>query len=245
GGFGRGPYPDYRAFSLREYGNRVGIFRLMERFARVGLKASLAVDGNVASTRRPLLARALALGWDLLGHGVSITEVISERLSASQERDYLQRALAPLRAVPGRTVLGWHGAEYGQSSRTLALLAEEKIAYMLDWPHDERVVKMSTPAGTMLSLPMSADLDDVMAHWHRRISMARWVGAILDSVERLSRDGGDGEGRLLILNLHPWLMGQPYRISHLDDLLAGLLRRDDLWLATTDEIASHALRNST
>ena len=239
GGFGRGPYPDYRAFSMREYGNRVGAFRLMEVISQAGLKATLAVDSNVASTRSEVVKAAMTLGWDLAGHGVSVTEVISEHLSDAQERDYLRRSLEPLQAMSNRRIAGWHGAEYAQSSRTPALLVQQGIEYMLDWPHDERVVPMRTQSGPILSLPMTADLDDVMAHWHRKISMQRWTRCVLDAVERLATDGLAG-GRLLILNLHPWLMGQPYRSSHLTELLDTVVRRQDIWFTTTDAIAAHA-----
>ena len=239
GGFGRGPYPDLRAFSMREYGNRVGAFRLMQVIADAGLTATLAADGSVAAARGAVVDAALKLGWDVAGHGTSVTEVIGEHLTEQQERDYLRRALEPLRVATGRAVHGWHGAEYAQSSRTPTLLAEQGIRYMLDWPHDERVVPMRTDAGTILSLPMSADLDDVMAHWHRKVSMPRWVRSVSDAVDRLCMDGRSG-GRLLVLNLHPWLMGQPYRSSYLAELLATLRLRDDVWFTTTDQIAAHA-----
>jgi peptidoglycan/xylan/chitin deacetylase (PgdA/CDA1 family) len=238
GGFGRGPYPDYRAFSMREYGNRVGVFRLIDTLQRFGWRASLAVDGTVARTRPEVVEAALAAGWDLVGHGLSVTEVIGEHLSEAQEKEYLERSLAPLRAF-GRKVGGWHGAEYGQSSRTLPLLLQAGIDYMLDWPHDERVVPMRTDAGTILSIPMSADLDDVMAHWHRKISMQRWLRSVHDAVDRLALDGQQG-GRLLVLNLHAWLMGLPYRASYLEELLQALAQRQDVWCTTTDAIAACA-----
>ncbi len=240
GGFGRGPYPDYRAFSMREYGNRVGAFRLMDVITKAGFKATLAADGGVAATRSEVVQAALALGWDIAGHGTSVTEVIGEHLTEEQEREYLDRSLQPLRALTGRGIRGWHGAEYAESSRTLGLLAREGIGYVLDWPHDERPVPMATPHGTVLSLPMSADLDDVMAHWHRKIPMPRWRLSVQDAVERLCSDGRKG-GRLLILNLHPWLMGQPYRSSHLAELLDALRSRTDVWFTTTDAIAAHAI----
>ena len=239
GGFGRGPYPDYRAFSMREYGNRVGVFRLMELIRQVGMKATLAVDASVATTRTEVLLAARSLGWDIVGHGVSVTEVIGEHLDESQERDYLRRALSPLAELAGLPIQGWHGAEYAQSTRTPALLVEAGVRYMLDWPHDERVVPMSTANGPIFSIPMSADLDDVMAHWHRKISMHRWRRSVLDAVDRLCADGRQG-GRLLVLNLHPWLMGQPYRASHLEELLGALAERQDVWFTTTDAIAAHA-----
>ncbi|WP_439589160.1 polysaccharide deacetylase family protein [Hydrogenophaga sp.] len=240
GGFGRGPYPDYRAFSMREYGNRVGAFRLMDLFSRHGLRATLAADAFVAQHRRPVIERALNLGWDLAGHGLSVTDVISSRMSEERERDYVAESLRALQSASGRTVKGWHGPEYGESARTPRLLAEAGVRYLMDWPHDERPVPLDTGSGVVLSLPMSADLDDVMAHWHRRIPMHRWVQCVIDAVERLAMDGAHG-GRLLLLNLHPWLSGQPYRVSYLNELLGQLTRRTDIWFTTTDEVAARSV----
>ncbi len=239
GGFGRGPYPDYRAFSMREYGNRVGVFRLMDVLSAHGLRATLAADAFVARHRRPVVERALALGWDLAGHGLSVTDVISSRMPEERERDYIGEALHALRSASGRAIAGWHGPEYGESARTPRLLAEAGVRYLLDWPHDERPVPLHTGAGTVLSLPMSADLDDVMALWHRKIPMERWVRAVLDAVDRLALDGARG-GRLLVLNLHPWLSGQAYRATYLDELIARLTRRSDVWFTTTDELAARS-----
>jgi allantoinase len=86
---------------------------------------------------------------------------------------------------------------------------------------------------------MSVDLDDVMAHHHRKISMQQWKCSVTQAVEVLAAEGRQG-GRLLILNLHAWLMGQPYRTSHLAELLASLSQRNDVWFTTTDAIAAHA-----
>jgi peptidoglycan/xylan/chitin deacetylase (PgdA/CDA1 family) len=238
GGFGRGPYPDCRAFSMRDYGSRVGIFRLIESFRRFGLKASLAADAFTAQHRPQLVEAALREGWDLLGHGASGTHVISSRMGEAEERDYIAASVAALTQLCGRPVLGWHGPEYGQSARTPRLLAELGLRHLLDWPCDERPVPMKVPQGTMLAIPMSADLDDVLAHWQRKISMQRWVASVLDAVDRLAIDGRRDGGRSLVLNLHPWLMGQPYRTTHLVELLQALARRDDIWHATTDDIAA-------
>jgi allantoinase len=240
GGMGRGPYPDFRAFSMREYGNRVGFFRVLDALDRHGFRASLAADAGVASRCPEVVRAALDRGWDLVGHGLSVTEALCETMAEDAERDYIARSLAALRGF-GAEVAGWHGIEYAQSSRTLPLLAAQGVRYMLDWPHDERVVPMATANGPVLSLPMSADLDDVMAHWHRKIAMGPWVRSVLDAVDQLASDGRTG-GRLLVLNLHPWLTGQPYRSSYLAELLAALAKRDDVWFSGTDAIAAHAAR---
>jgi allantoinase len=236
GGFGRGPYPDIRAFSVRDYGSRVGFFRICDALSKYGIKATLAVDAHTVINRPVIVETALSKGWDVMGHGLSGTHVVSSLMTESEERVYIAESLAPLTRLCGKAIEGWHGPEYGQSANSPRLLAESGIRYLLDWPNDDRPVPMRVPSGSMLAIPMSADLDDVYAHWNRKVSMAQWVLSVKDALQQLSRDGHEN-GTLLVLNIHPWLMGQPYRTSYFTELLEMILKRDDVLLATPGEIA--------
>ncbi|MBN9006048.1 MAG: polysaccharide deacetylase family protein [Rhizobiales bacterium] len=238
GGFGRAPYPDVRAFSQREYGNRVGVFRVIDAFDKSGLSATAAVDASSAR-RYPYLVRQFReRRWPIIGHGYSVTQVISNNMTVEQEREYLRDSLAQVESQAGTRLKGWHGPEYGESEWTPALLAELGVNYLLDWPNDEQPYVMRTPSGPIISLPIALELDDVVAHYHRRISMKRWKQAVLDAVDQLSNDGTQS-GRLLILNLHPWLIGHPHRIGYLEELLAEIASRKDVWKATTEQLVDH------
>jgi allantoinase len=238
GGFGRAPYPDVRAFSQREYGNRVGIFRVMEALDRHAIKPTIALDASIASRYPYLVTEFKRRDYELAAHGFSITRVISSQLSEDDERAYIRDALDLIEKATGTRPAGWHGPEYGESERTIALLAELGLSYVLDWPNDEQPYLMRAAAGSIVSLPMALELDDVIAHYHRRIPMARWVLAVQDAVDQLVSDSATS-GRHLVLNLHPWLIGQPHRISYLEEVLAALAARSDLWIATAGQIVSH------
>jgi allantoinase len=131
---------------------------------------------------------------------------------------------------------GWHGPEYGESAQTPAILAELGLRYVLDWPNDEQPVAMTTPNGSIVSIPMPIDFDDVYALFHRKITAARWQRAIQEGVEQIVMDSAHG-GRLLVVNLHPWLTGHPSRIGYVEAFLEFLTRHDRLWLTTTGDIA--------
>jgi allantoinase len=238
GGFGRAPYPDVRAFSQREYGNRVGIFRVMEALDRHAIKATVALDASIASRYPYLVAEFQRRNWELAAHGFSLTRVISSHLSEDEERAYIRNALDLIEKATGTRPAGWHGPEYGESERTVALLAEFGLSYVLDWPNDEQPYSMHAPTGSIVSLPMALELDDVVANYHRRIPMARWVRAVQEAVDQLVSDSA-ASGRHLVLNLHPWLIGQPHRISYLEEVLAALAARTDLWIATAGQIVTH------
>lgn len=239
GGFGRGPYPDFRSYSHREYGNRVGVFRMLELFARHGIRATAAIDAGVARTRRAIVDACMRQGWEIAAHGNAVTQVLSSALTDAEERSQVGEALDALAQASGARPAGWHGAEYGESARTPEILAAHGVKYVLDWPNDEQPYAMHTAAGPLLSMPMLVDFDDVFAHWYRKLTMARWVRSIAEALDRLLEDGRT-RPRMLLVNLHPWLSGQPWRISYLDEVLQDVRRRDGIWLATAGEIASAA-----
>ena len=238
GGFGRGPYPDFRNYSARAYGNRVGIYRILEALDQYNIKASVAFDALTATLCPQLLPHISRRGLEIIAHGQSATRVISSRMSEAQEREYIRSTLETIKAATGISPAGWHGPEYGESARTPALLAEQGIQYLLDWPNDEQPITMTTQHGRITSVPMLIDLDDVYAQTQRKLTPARWRQCIEHAVERMIADGPDGHARAVVINLHPWLSGHPFRIGHVEALFETLAQRDDIWLDTPGKIAA-------
>jgi peptidoglycan/xylan/chitin deacetylase (PgdA/CDA1 family) len=237
GGFGRGPYPDFRVYTARAYGNRVGVFRLFDALDRYGMSATVAVDALTAKYCPAVAEQAIKRGYEIAGHGQAVTRVISAHMNEAEERDYIANSLATLEAATGRRPIGWHGPEYGESARTPTLLAELGVQYVLDWPNDEQPYAMTTERGAITSVPVAIDCDDVFSHFHRRITMRRWVQCVIDAIDRLAQDGCNS-GRLLVLNVHPWLMGHPYRVTYFEEVLKYVAARRDTWIATTGDIAA-------
>lgn len=237
GGFGKGPYPDFRNYSARAYGNRVGIFRVFEALDRHAIRAGVAIDALTATHCPQLIPHIKRRGFEIIAHGQSISRMISSRMSDAQESDYISSTLATIESTTGVRPLGWHGAEYGESTRTPALLAKLGIQYVLDWPNDEQPVRMSTPHGPLLSIPMLIDFDDVYALFHRKLPIARWQRAVKEGLAQIVEDATDS-GRLLVLNFHPWLTGHPFRITFVEAMLEHLTQQQHLWLTTTGEIAA-------
>jgi peptidoglycan/xylan/chitin deacetylase (PgdA/CDA1 family) len=241
GGFGYAPYPDVRAFSQREYGNRIGVFRIIEALRSRQMPATVATDANVARRYPAMIDEFRKLGWEIAGHGISATQVISDKMNEDRERTYIAESLDAVERAGGVRPRGWHGPEYGESLRTPALLAEMGVRYLLDWPNDEQPYVMNTPAGEIVSIPMALELDDVVSCHHRRISSSRWRQAVSEALDQLSADAKSGRARHLVLNLHPWLIGQPHRIGYLEDVLDDVRARSDVWVTTAAELVESYL----
>jgi peptidoglycan/xylan/chitin deacetylase (PgdA/CDA1 family) len=156
-------------------------------------------------------------------------------MSEEEERAYIDEAIATLREATGQAPAGWSGAEYGESARTPQLLAQAGIRYVCDWANDEQPYRMTTAAGELYALPVMVELDDAFALRDRSFGVDDYCGQLEDAFDTMYRDAAIS-GRVLAINLHPWLMGQPFRAEFLDQALGHMVRRAGVWRATGSDI---------
>lgn len=243
GGLAPRPFPDYVRFSHREYGHRVGMFRVLDVLERNHIRPTVAMDAFTAEHYPYLVRHCLARGCEIIGHGIAVTRMLTSHMSEIEEREYIRESIATLRRATGKVPVGWFSPEYGESARTPQLLAEAGIRYVCDWTNDDQPYSMNTPQGSLSALPIMLELDDINALWDRRVAIDRYAELLYEGFETLYRDGA-ATGRLLVLNLHPWLIGQPFRIRYLSEVLSKIVRRQGIWLATGSEIIEWYRRHS-
>ena len=235
GGYGASPFPDVTRWSHREYGHRVGIFRLLDLLDKHGIKATVAMDLLTAQNYAYLVRHCQQRGCEIIGHGISVSQLITSNMSESEERDYITSAVGGIAEATGAAPRGWLGPEYGESSRTPGLLAQAGIRYVCDWTNDEQPFPMKTPEGGLLALPVMLPLDDVNALWDRRVTIGKYVEMIKESFDTIYAEGA-ANGRLMVLNFRPWLMGQPFRVRYLAAALEYMVGHEGVWAATGSEI---------
>ncbi|MGF1595344.1 MAG: polysaccharide deacetylase family protein [Acidimicrobiales bacterium] len=222
GGFGPLPFPDYVKHTHREYGHRVGIFRLLDLLERHSIPPLVAIDALTVE-RYPWLARHVhERGCELVGHGISLSRMISSRMSEEEERAYIHTSLDAVAGVTGARPEGWFGIEYNESERTPALLAEAGVRYVCDWVNDEQPYPMHVPSGALWSVPLLLTADDAHTMGTRRVPIDRYCRLLVESAEVMADDGG----RHLFIALHPWLSGQPFRARELAGALAAIMELD-------------------
>jgi allantoinase len=225
-------HPDYRTWTQREYGNRVGIFRVLDVLDRYQIKATVAVNASAAERYPYLIAQCRKRGYEFIGHGSHATRMLTSRMSEAEERTAIGDALDVLQKATGTRPRGWHGQDYGESARTPVLLAEAGLDYVCDWPNDDQPYSM-TVGRPFVSIPSQPEWDDVQQLWLRRLPMPRWPDIVAEAFETLHEEGG----RSFCLSLHPWLIGMAHRIRYLDMALERLSAHGQVWQATAGEIA--------
>ncbi|MDZ5649466.1 polysaccharide deacetylase family protein [Nitrospirillum sp. BR 11828] len=220
------PYPDLRHYTTRDYGNRVGAYRLLTVFRKLGLRATFAIQGAVAE-RYPALVRDVAAdGHAICAHGWDTDSLHHSALPADLEQSYIGRTLDALSAVTGRRPDGWISPARAEGFHTPARLAAAGIRWFADWAHDDLPTAFHTEAGDLTALPLSNELDD----WQILIAHARpeqeWVTQVSDAADwLLAEAAAQSSPRLLTLTIRPYVSGLPYRVKALRDSLANVLKR--------------------
>ena len=235
GGSAPRAFPDYARLSHREYGHRVGVFRVLDVLDKYGIKATVAMDALTAENYPYLVSHCLDRGCEVIGHGISVSRMITSNMSLEEEDEYIRASIDTLTRATGSAPQGWLGPEYGESTRTPQLLAQAGLRYVCDWANDEQPYPMKTDEGQLFALPVMLELDDVIALAHRRVTIDSYGSMLKQAFDTMYRDGSSN-GRLMVLNLHPWLIGQPFRIGVLDDAFGHIMRRQGVWAATGSEI---------
>lgn len=237
GGLIKLPDPDYLRLTHREYGHRVGIFRILDILDGHGIPPTIAMDAMTAEHYPWLVDHCVGRGCEIIGHGVAASRLITSKMSEEQEIDTIARSIDAIADATGTRPTGWFSPEGVESTRTPALLASAGIDYVCDWPNDEQPYAMTVPEGTLTSLPLFLEVDDEHALWTRRMRLDDWRQMLLETAETLHQDGARS-GRSLMLTLRPWLTGQPFRAPVLDEALGQISGLGPIWKASGSELAA-------
>jgi allantoinase len=229
-------YPDLRHYTLRDYGNRVGIFRIMQALDRHGIRASVAVNAAVARRYPTLVQECRQRGWEIIANGLDMDHLHHGGLAPEDERRLIADTLDVLRAASGRSVRGWLSPAKSESSATLDLLAAAGVDYVCDWVNDDMPYAMRTTGRVLHAMPHPVDIDDYTILVQNHHTENDFRDQLCDQFDFLYRESATQGGRVMAISLHPWVIGQPYRIKALEDALEHMLRHRGVWAATGGEI---------
>ncbi len=230
------PYPDYRHYTNRDYGNRVGIFRILTELTRRKLSASVAVNAAIAGRYPSLVSEIAGHGHEIVAHGVDAAAIHHSGLSIEEETAMVQHALDALRRASGQAVTGWLSPGRAESFNTPDILAASGVTYVCDWANDDMPYAMRVQQGEMFAMPQAYETDDRTVLLDFRHTEEDWLQQVKDRFDVLYRESGRYGGRIMSLPVHAWVMGIPSRISYFRQALDYMLGHDAVWPATGAEI---------
>jgi allantoinase len=230
------PYPDLRHYSLRDYGNRVGIYRLLAAFDRYRVQPTFAFNTRLAERYPALLKTILERGDEILCHSWSMDTAHAGGVDPAAEAELVKRALGRLRELSGRDIRGWISPGRIESALTPELIKAEGIEYFSDWVNDDMPYAFRTRNGPLWAMPLSTELEDRFVLLDKLHPAASWAEQVCDACDLLLQEAAREGGRILSLSLHPWVLGQPHRIKYLEQALEYISAQPGVWSASAGEI---------
>ncbi|PWD49923.1 polysaccharide deacetylase [Serinibacter arcticus] len=231
----RTPHPDVQMYSYKDYGNRVGLWRMADLLDELDIRATVSLNMAVMDHFPEVATLIRDLRWKVMSHGIYNTR-FSYGLTEVEERAWLIDTIESLHRHTGLTLRGMLGPAISGTLRTPDLMAELGLIYHTDWAHDDVPVPLAVQEGRLISVPYSFDLNDAPLFGANHDS-AYFVEIAKRQFDTLYREGG----KVMCLALHPFLFGQPHTIGDLCEILRYITGHDDVWMTTADDIAEHYL----
>jgi len=229
--------PDVMNFSWRDWGNRVGAWRLRDMFLGLGFAPSLLINTVLYDHAPDLITAFREIGAPIVAHGRSNAEA-QAGLAQAAETALIWEARDAIAANEGKPPAGWLGPWISETEHTPDLLQEAGFQYVLDWAMDDQPVWLRTRAGQLLSVPYPQELNDANAVVLRQTTGADFADMIVAQFDEMMEHGGD-QALVLGIALHAHVSGQPFRLRALRQALRHVAaQRDKVWLTDTDRIAA-------
>lgn len=235
----RGAAPDLVNAAWRDYGNRVGVFRLFDRLAGIGIRPAMLLNTNVYHEAPEVLAAARAVGAEIVGHGRSNSDSLTA-LPAGTEAAYVAEVASRIAAEEGAAPGGWSSPWLAHTPTSLESLSAAGYRYLLDLRLDDQPVWLKTEAGRILAIPYAAELNDSTTMIGRQMDAQGFADMIRDEAEDLLMSK---QPVVMSVVLHSFISGQPWRLRPVAKALTEIAAMDGVWCTTPSEIHSAVLAN--
>lgn len=226
--------PDVINYAWREYGMRVGLWRVADVLDAAGIKASVALNSAICETFPKAMEQMKKRGWEFMGHGTTNSENLAG-LALEKEREVIQHVLKTIEQSTGKKVRGWLGTGLTETYNTLDILAEEGVTYCGDWNSDDQPYPMKVKKGKMISIPYCMEINDLPLFLRKNYTGEQYYKSLIDQFDTLYADSAK-HSRVMGIPLHPMITGQPLRIKYLQQAIAYIKKHERVWFATAGEI---------
>lgn len=238
-----GNVADWPNYSWREYGQRVGIWRMMDLFDKFNLRASCTTNAKTCLERRPIIDAAKERGWELVAHNYVQTELLTNyTFDRDKEKEIIGRTLDVYSKVVGKPAKGWLSSSMRCTTNTPEILTEYGLIFQADWLNDDQPFVVHTAKGPLVQIPYTNECNDFATFFRRGMTTRESFDVFKTQFDVLYHEGAK-TGMLMNVGLHPHVIGQPFRIPALTDFLSYIKTFDDVWVATREEIAEWYLQH--
>ncbi len=228
----------HSVYSYRDYGNRVGFWRMMDMFREMDIPLEHQLNTAIYDHHPDIVERIREHGDEILGHGHTNSDE-QGGLSEAEERKLIQDCTARITKEEGRAPAGWMSPWLSNSNQSLDLLSEAGYSYVMDWTSDDQPVWAKTRSGKILLMPYPVETNDNRALVWYRYSSKEFTDLIIDSFDEMLQQSKH-QPLVCPISLHPFVVGRPYRMRELRRAFEHIQKyRDQIWLTRPGDICRH------
>lgn len=232
-----GNVADFPNYSWREYGQRVGIWRMYDLFDELGVQASCTTNAVTFERRKEMVEACLERGWELLAHNYEQGELLTKFAhDIDKERDVIGRSIAMYEKHVGKRPKGWLSSSLRGTLNTPAILAKEGFRFYCDIMNDDQPFMIQTEHGPIVSVPYSNEINDFTILTRRGHTTNEFRDILVDELDQLYHEGAK-TSRIMNVGLHPHVSGRAYRVRALREFIEHAKSLPDVWWTTREELA--------
>lgn len=232
------PNPDIIGYSQRDWGNRIGHWRLMDLLDKYGMRGSISLSIGLIDHHPEIIEACKERNWEFFSHGIYNTRY-SYGMDEAQERTVIEDSIKSVQDATGDRIRGYLAPALTHTERTLDLIAEYDFWYSCDLFQDDQPQPLKTKTGKLVSMPYSLEVNDVITYSVQGWSPQRYTDILIRHFDQLLEEGEES-GTVMCIPLHAYLVSQPHRLRIFEDALKHIAsHRDDIWITTGAEIADY------
>jgi allantoinase len=234
---------DNANYTWREYGQRVGVWRMFDIFDAEGVPSSCTINAKMALERPQVVRAALDRGWEIVAHNYVQSELLTDNMfDEDKEREVIRATLNVYEQFCGFKAKGWLSSSLRSTLNTIDILAEEGLIYICDLLNDDQPYMVETRSGKpMVSVSYTSEVND-FSFLRQGLGAEGGLQMFKEQFDWLYAES-EATGKFMNIGLHPHVIGQPYRIRALRDFIRYAKQFDDVWFTTREEIATWYRQN--
>jgi peptidoglycan/xylan/chitin deacetylase (PgdA/CDA1 family) len=226
--------PNVMTYSWREYGSRVGIWRILKILDKYGVKPMVALNSSICDHMPEIVEALVEMEVEIIGHGITNSQRL-KGLSPEEERLVIKGCKDRIEESTGNFPRGWLGPGLSENFSTIDTLIQEEFDYVCDWCNDDHPYFFETGSGNIMSMPYSGEINDVSLFTKKNLTGEQFQKTIMDQFEVLYEEGN----KLMPIAIHPYITGQAFRSKYLEGIIREIKNKEGVWWPSCGEICDY------
>ena len=224
--------------SVYEYGQRVGIWRILDILGKYNARATFYATARSLDVNREAAKEIIKEGHEICDHGFSWTELY--RMTKEEEKKEIKKSIDLITEITGKRPVGFYARE--PSPNTLELLKGYKNFIYDSDSYADDIPYFDGRTG-MLIVPYAPDSNDFHFQnpMNRFSNSSDFLAYLKDSFDTLYRES-NRNSKMMSAAFHVRVTGRAGRLPALEGFLKYVKNKEKVWIATREEIARFWLK---